>query len=171
MTINENKVAVVSYHLTATKDGGNEELVEKTDAEHPFAFIYGVSSLLPDFEKNLLNKKAGDKFDFKVKAIDGYGNVEQEYIINIDRQAFIVDGNFDSERVKIGNDIEMHDAEGNKLIGRVLELTDAHVRMDFNHPLAGNDLHFVGEIIEVREATEEEMDHGHVHGKGGHHHH
>lgn len=171
MTITENKVAVVSYHLTASKDGGNEELVEKTDAEHPFAFIYGVSSLLPDFEQNLLNKKAGDKFDFKVKAIDGYGIVEQDYIINIDKQAFIVDGNFDAQRVQIGNDIEMHDAEGNRLVGRVLEISEKHVRMDFNHPLAGNDLHFVGEIIEVRDATSEELDHGHVHGKGGHHHH
>jgi FKBP-type peptidyl-prolyl cis-trans isomerase SlyD len=171
MTITENKVAVVSYHLTSSKDGGKENLVEQTDAEHPFAFIYGVSSLLPDFEQNLLNKKAGEKFDFRVKAIDGYGNVEQDYIINIDRQAFVVDGEFDDNRVKIGNDIEMHDAEGNRLVGRVLEITDKHVKMDFNHPLAGNDLHFVGEILEVRDATSEELEHGHVHGKGGHHHH
>ncbi|MBK6520945.1 MAG: hypothetical protein IPG08_00680 [Sphingobacteriaceae bacterium] len=57
MTITENKVAVVSYHLTASKNGGTEELIEQTDAEHPFAFIFGMSSLLPDFEQNLLNKK------------------------------------------------------------------------------------------------------------------
>jgi FKBP-type peptidyl-prolyl cis-trans isomerase SlyD len=171
MTISENKVAVVSYHLTASKDGGKEELIEQTDADHPFAFIYGVSSLLPDFEQNLLDKKAGDKFDFHVKAVDGYGTVQEDYIINIDKAAFIVDGNFDTQRVFVGNDIEMHDAEGNKLIGHVLDVTDAHVRMDFNHPLAGNDLHFVGEIIEVRDASAEELEHGHVHGKGGHHHH
>ena len=171
MTITENKVAVVSYHLTASENGGEEELVEQTDAEHPFAFIYGVSSLLPDFEKNLLNKKAGDKFDFRVKAAEGYGIVEKDYIIQIDKQAFIVDGNFDSERVFIGNDIEMHDAEGNQLVGRVLEIEEAHVKMDFNHPLAGHDLHFVGEVIEVRDASLEELEHGHVHGKGGHHHH
>ncbi len=57
MTITENKVAIVNYHLTASKNGGAEELVEQTDAEHPFAFIFGVSSLLPDFEKNLAGKK------------------------------------------------------------------------------------------------------------------
>ncbi len=171
MTITENKVAVVSYHLTASKNGGTEELIEQTDADHPFAFIYGMSSLLPDFEQNLLNKKVGDKFDFRVNAADGYGIVEQDYIIDIDKQAFIVDGKFDTQRVFVGNDIEMHDAEGNKLIGRVLNISDAHVKMDFNHPLAGNDLHFVGEILEVREASAEELDHGHVHGKGGHHHH
>lgn len=171
MTISENKVAVVSYHLTASKNGGAEELIEQTDAEHPFAFIYGVSSLLPDFEKNLLNKKVGDKFDFRVKAENGYGIVENDYIINIDKQAFIVDNQFDNARVFVGNDIEMHDAEGNQLVGRVLEISEAHVRMDFNHPLAGHDLHFVGEVVEVRDATGEELDHGHVHGKGGHHHH
>jgi len=171
MTITENKVAVVSYHLTASKNGAAEELIEQTDAEHPFAFIYGVSSLLPDFEKNLLEKKVGDKFDFRVKAESGYGNVENDYIINIDKQAFIVDDKFDDVRVFIGNDIEMHDAEGNQLVGKVLEISDAHVRMDFNHPLAGHDLHFVGEVVEVRNATDEELDHGHVHGKGGHHHH
>lgn len=171
MTISENKVAVVSYHLTASKNGGAEELVEQTDAEHPFAFIYGVSSLLPDFEKALDGKQAGDKFDFHIKAESGYGNVEADYIINIDKQAFLIDGKFDNERVFVGNDIEMHDAEGNQLVGRVIEIAEAHVRMDFNHPLAGHDLHFVGQVMEVREASEEELDHGHVHGKGGHHHH
>lgn len=170
MTITENKVAVVSYHLTASKNGSDEELIEQTDAEHPFAFIYGVSSLLPDFEKNLLDKKVGDKFDFRVKAENGYGIVENDYIVNIDKQAFIVDDQFDNARVFVGNDIEMHDAEGNQLVGKVLEISEAHVRMDFNHPLAGHDLHFVGEVVEVRNATDEELDHGHVHGKGGHHH-
>jgi FKBP-type peptidyl-prolyl cis-trans isomerase SlyD len=170
MTISENKVAVVNYHLTASKNGGAEELVEQTTPEHPFAFIYGVSSLLPDFEKALAGKQSGDKFDFHVKANEAYGNEEADYVINIDRQAFMVDGKFDEERVFIGNDIQMHDAEGNQLIGRVLEIEEAHVRMDFNHPLAGQDLHFVGEVIEVRDATEEELDHGHVHGAGGHHH-
>jgi FKBP-type peptidyl-prolyl cis-trans isomerase SlyD len=170
MTISENKVAVVNYHLTASKNGGAEELVEQTSPEHPFAFIYGVSSLLPDFEKALEGKKAGDKFDFHIKAEEAYGSEEADYVINIDRQAFMVDGKFDEERVFIGNDIQMHDAEGNQLIGRVLEIEEAHVRMDFNHPLAGQDLHFVGEVLEVRDATEEELDHGHVHGAGGHHH-
>lgn len=170
MTISENKVAVVNYHLSASKDGGAEVLIEQTSPDHPFAFIYGVSSLLPDFEKALANKKTGDKFDFHIKASEAYGNVESDYIINIDRQAFYVDGNFDSNRVFVGNDIEMHDAEGNQLIGRVIEVEEAHVRMDFNHPLAGQDLHFVGEVMEVREATQEELEHGHVHGPGGHHH-
>ncbi|MGE0566387.1 MAG: peptidylprolyl isomerase [Bacteroidia bacterium] len=170
MKISENKVAIVQYNLSASENGGVEQLVEQTTDEHPFTFIYGVSELLPEFEKNLENKEKGDKFDFHIKADNAYGKVEQDYIINIQREAFIVDGNFDDKRVKEGNDIEMHDADGNRLIGKVLSVEEKHVRMDFNHPLAGQDLHFVGEILEVREATSEELDHGHVHGPGGHHH-
>ena len=64
----------------------------------------------------------------------------------------------------------MMDDDGNQMYGLVLEVTDAHVAMDFNHPLAGNDLHFIGEVLEVREASKEELDHGHVHGEHGHHH-
>ncbi len=170
MTITQNKVAVVNYHLSASKNGQAEELVEQTSAEHPFAFIFGVSQLLPEFEKNIHQKKAGDSFDFHINAVNAYGLVEEDYIINIQKEAFEVDGKFDSARVFVGNDIEMHDNEGNKLIGKVLEISDNHVRMDFNHPLAGFDLHFVGEVLEVRDASPEELDHGHVHGKGGHHH-
>jgi len=170
MTITKNKVAVVNYHLSASKNGEEEQLVEQTSSEHPFAFIYGLSQLLPDFEKNIENKKVGDKFDFKIAAASAYGLVENDYIINIQKNAFEVDGKFDTARVFVGNDIEMNDADGNKLIGKVIEVQDNHVRMDFNHPLAGFDLHFVGEVLEVRDASSEELDHGHVHGKGGHHH-
>lgn len=64
----------------------------------------------------------------------------------------------------------MRDQEGNPLMGIVKEITDAYVKMDFNHPLAGFDLHFMGEVLEVRDASQEELDHGHVHGPHGHHH-
>ncbi|MGZ3884036.1 MAG: FKBP-type peptidyl-prolyl cis-trans isomerase [Bacteroidia bacterium] len=170
MKINKGKVASVNYHLTANKDNGPEELVEQTSVERPFVFLYGVGQLLPDFEANLDEKSKGDKFDFRVKADKGYGLVEKDYIVNVNREAFVVDGKFDDERIKVGEDIQMHDQDGNQLIGRVMEITGDHVTMDFNHPLAGFDLHFVGEVLDVREATAEELEHGHVHGPGGHHH-
>lgn len=170
MKISNEKAVSVNYHLTAHKDNGPEELIEQTSVERPFVFLYGFGQLLPDFEANLDGKSKGDKFDFRIKAEKGYGQVEQDYIVNVDRQAFMVDGKFDSERVKVGEDIQMHDQDGNQLIGKVLEITDQHVKMDFNHPLAGYDLHFVGEVLDVRQATKEEIEHGHVHGPGGHHH-
>jgi FKBP-type peptidyl-prolyl cis-trans isomerase SlyD len=171
MTISEDKVVSVNYYLTANKGDAPEELVEETSKEHPFVFLYGFGGVLPEFESNLKGKKAGDKFDFKISSANGYGNYEKDYVVKIDRAAFIVDGKFDDSRVKPGQDIEMSDAEGNPLIGKVIEISENHVEMDFNHPLAGYELHFIGEVLDVREASQEELDHGHVHGPGGHHHH
>ena len=170
MKIADNKAVSVNYHLTASKNNGPEELVEQTSNEHPFVFLFGFGQLLPDFEAALEGKQAGDKFDFRIAAANGYGLVEQDYVVKVNKQAFIVDGKFDDSRVKVGEDIAMHDQDGNQLIGKVMEIAEAHVTMDFNHPLAGYDLHFVGEVLEVRDATPEELDHGHVHGPHGHHH-
>ncbi|MCW3078551.1 MAG: slyD [Bacteroidetes bacterium] len=171
MQVSENKVVSVSYNLTASQDKGPEELIEQTSADRPFTFLVGFGGVLPDFETNLATKQKGDKFDFKIKAEKAYGVFEKDYIVKVDKVAFMVDGKFDDSRVKEGEDIEMNDAEGNQLVGRVLEITDSVVEMDFNHPLAGFDLHFIGEVLDVRDATKEELEHGHVHGPGGHHHH
>lgn len=170
MTISEDKAVSVDYYLTASKDNAPEELIEQTSKEHPFVFLCGYGSVLPDFENSLIGKQKGDKFDFKISAKNGYGNYEKEYVVKIDRAAFEIDGKFDDVRVKVGQDLEMSDSEGNPLVGKVLTINDKEVEMDFNHPLAGFDLHFTGEVLDVREATPEELDHGHVHGPGGHHH-
>lgn len=170
MKISEDKVVTVSYTLTANKDNQPEELIEQTTDEHPFAFLFGFGGVLPDFESNLAEKQKGDRFDFKINAESGYGKFEQDYVVKVDKAAFMVDGKFDDSRVKVGKDLEMNDAEGNRLIGKVLEITDAYVEMDFNHPLAGYNLHFTGEVKDVRDASQEELEHGHVHGPGGHHH-
>jgi len=170
MHISEDKAVTVSYYLTASKNGEPEELIEQTTADKPFVFLFGFGGVLPDFETNLSGKKKGDKFDFKIKAPDGYGIFEKDYVVQVNREAFMVDGKFDDSRVKLGEDIEMHDAEGNQLIGKVKQITETFVEMDFNHPLAGYDLHFIGEVLDVRSATAEELEHGHIHGPHGHHH-
>ncbi len=170
MTISNNKVVTVNYHLSSHLNDDAPELVEQTSEENPFVFMFGVGQLLPDFEKNLVDKKAGDKFDFEVTPQNGYGVSDEEMIAKIPKNAFEVDGKFDDERVKEGEELMMNDADGNQLMGFVQEVGDDYVVMDFNHPLADHHLHFVGEVLDVREATAEEMDHGHVHGPGGHHH-
>lgn len=170
MTVSDNKVVSLNYFLTTSINNQPEKLVEQTSPEHPFVFLYGFGGVLPDFETNLNGKQIGEKFDFKISPENGYGIYEKEYVIKIDRSAFIVDGKFDDERVKVGRDLEMRDADGNPLTGNIIDITDAHVEMDFNHPLAGHELHFIGEVLDVREATQEELDHGHVHGPHGHHH-
>lgn len=170
MTIAEDKVVSLNYYLTGSKNSAAEELIEQTTNEQPFVFLFGFGGVLPDFESNLNGKKKGDKFDFKVSAENGYGKHDSNYVVKLERGIFEVDGKFDDARVKVGQDVEMNDADGNLLIGRVLSINDTNVEMDFNHPLADYELHFIGEVLDVRAATDEELAHGHVHGEHGHHH-
>jgi FKBP-type peptidyl-prolyl cis-trans isomerase SlyD len=168
MTVGQNKVVSVNYTLKNKKTG---EQVEQTSKEHPFVFIFGIGGLLPDFESNLSGKNPGDKFDFFIDAAAGYGARHEDHVVMIPVDAFKgEDGKLDSENVKVGVTLPMVDNEGNRMYGQVLEINDEFVKMDFNHPLAGEDLHFAGEILDVREATPDELAHGHVHGEHGHHH-
>lgn len=171
MMIEKNKVVSVNYHLTVKEEDGKESLVEKTDTDHPFVFLYGAGGLIEAFEQNLKGKKVGDTFDFYIDSKNGYGDRDEDHVVNIPIEAFKgEDGSMDNEMVKVGETLPMVDNTGHRMQGVVEEVTDEYVRMDFNHPLAGEELHFVGEVLEVRNATDEEMAHGHVHGPGGHHH-
>lgn len=172
MKAEKNKVVTVNYTLsTFEQEGMPETTVEETNAEHPFVFLYGSGDLLEDFESALANKVKGDKFDFGIAYERGYGPVHVDHIVNVPLEAFKdKEGNIDDEMVYVGNVLPMQDHEGNHLQGLVSEITDVHVKMDFNHPLAGKNLHFIGEILDIRPASLEELSHGHVHGPGGHHH-
>jgi FKBP-type peptidyl-prolyl cis-trans isomerase SlyD len=168
MIIENNKVVSVNYKLSIK---GTDEQVEQTSKEHPFVFIFGTGSLLEDFENNLRGKKAGDTFDFFIEHSRGYGVRDEQHVVMISIEAFLnEDGKFDAENIKVGVTLPMVDNDGNRLYGQVLEITAEHVKMDFNHPLAGQDLHFKGEVLDIRAATPDELAHGHVHGEHGHHH-
>ncbi len=172
MNITKSSVVTLSYSLKVrTSESPKERHVEETTPERPFVFIYGAGMLLPDFEKNLTNKKTGDKFNFFVAAENGYGVKNEKYIMNIPIDSFKnAEGALDLNEIKAGNVLTMNDDKDNQMQGTIVEVTPEHVRMDFNHPLAGHELHFTGEVLDVRAATEEELEHGHVHGPGGHHH-
>jgi len=168
MIIEKNSVVSVNYLLSLKETG---EKVEETSKENPFVFIFGTGGLLEDFEGNLQGKKIGDPFDFFVDHKRGYGVRDEQHLVMIPIEAFLgEDGTFDKENVKVGVTLPMVDNEGNRLYGQVMEISPENVKMDFNHPLAGKDLHFKGEVLEVRKATEDELAHGHVHGEHGHHH-
>lgn len=168
MVIENNKVVSVNYNLSLKATG---EQVEQTSKEHPFVFLFGAGGLLEDFENNLKGKKAGDTFDFFIEHARGYGVRDEQHVVMIPIAAFLgEDGNLDAENVKVGVTLPMVDNDGNRLYGKVEEITSEFVKMDFNHPLAGKDLHFKGEILEIRAASEDEIAHGHVHGEHGHHH-
>ena len=168
MVIEQNSVVSVNYTLCEKASG---KQVEQTSKEHPFQFIFGTGGLLEDFENNLRGKKVGDTFDFFIEHSRGYGKRDEQHVVQIPLEAFQdEDGKFDHENVKVDVTLPMQDNEGNRLYGKVIDINTEHVKMDFNHPLAGTDLHFTGEVLEIRAATADELAHGHVHGEHGHHH-
>ena len=170
MIIENRTVVTVNYRLTV-RENEREVEVEKTDPAQPFVFLFGVSKLLPDFEKNLAGKSPGDTFDFVISAENGYGKRDDKNVIHIPIETFADEsGDTDPEMLEIGKVLPMMDNAGNKYHGKIMEVNDEDVLMDFNHPLADRELHFSGEVADVRLATLEELQHGHVHGPGGHHH-
>ncbi|MFN3402529.1 MAG: peptidylprolyl isomerase [Cytophagaceae bacterium] len=170
MKIEKNKVVSVSYNMQAKDQNGETHLQESVDAQQPMVFIFGMSGLPEKFEAELDGKKTGEKFDFTISYEEGYGDFEEEAVVTLSKDIFKIDGKFDDQRFQPGTVVPMQDSEGNHLRGRIVEVGAADLVVDFNHPLAGLDLEFKGEVVEIREATPEEIDHGHVHGPGGHHH-
>jgi FKBP-type peptidyl-prolyl cis-trans isomerase SlyD len=168
MQITPNTVVSLNYKLSNHHTG---EKIEETSVENPLVFLFGVQSMIPEFEQQIAGKIKGDKVSFSITAENAYGTYQDEQVAMIPANIFHnEDGKFDSEFFFIGATIPMSDNEGNHLRGKILEITDENVKMDFNHPLAGTDLLFDVEVLEVREATTDEIDHGHVHGEHGHHH-
>jgi FKBP-type peptidyl-prolyl cis-trans isomerase SlyD len=167
--ISENKVVSLHYRL---KDSNKEgDIIEETFGDKPLVFIYGVGSMIPKFEEKIEGKGKGDHLEFEIAASEAYGERDEEAILDLPIDLFKVEGTLDMEMLSVGNVLPMQDNEGNKMDGIIVDVTEDHITMDFNHPMAGTDLYFEIEIIDIREATSDEISHGHVHGEGGHHHH
>jgi len=166
MLVEDKTVVSLTYELRENNEQGN--LIQKVDESRPFSFLFGSGNVIKGFEENLQGKQEGDNFSFEVAQSDAYGPVRQEAILELGREVFnLEDKAKEEEMLQPGNMIPMRDQNGNPLEGKVMEVSDEKVKMDFNHPLAGVDLHFSGVVLNVREATNEEVSHGHVHGEGG----
>jgi FKBP-type peptidyl-prolyl cis-trans isomerase SlyD len=163
MKIAPNTVVRVNYHLHANLPDQAKKHVESTDAEQPFVFLFGAGNLIAGFERHLEGLSAGDKFDFSLEASEGYGEQDNDAVITLPIDIFKVDNAIDFDVLKVGNVLPMSDDQGNTMNGKVLSFDTEMVKMDFNHPLAGQTLHFSGEVADVRQASEEEIAHGHVH--------
>ena len=168
MKITQNSVVSLKYTLANNQTG---EKIEETNESNPLVFLYGVGSLIPEFEQNLDGLVANDTFDFAIKAENAYGMPSDANFAVIPLSVFFDEkGEFVAEMFPVGAMIPMSDNDGNHLHGKVLKVDEENITMDFNPPLAGVDLHFTGTVLEVRDATTEEIEHGHVHGAHGHHH-
>lgn len=159
--ITKNKFVTVSYELRTEKDG---EVLETAGADSPLEFIYGQGQTLEFFEMNLLEKKEGDKFDFKIPAANAYGEFSEDMVVDLPKDIF---SEVEESEMVIGNVLPMMDSMGRRLRGKIESIGEDEVRVNLNHPMAGKDLYFKGEVLGVRDASEEEIEALHAHKCGG----
>ena len=155
LEISKHSMVKLTYDLRI--DDENGEVVEQATEEKPLQFLYGAGVMLPKFETHLAGLKEGEPFTIRLSKNDAYGDVNQDAIVELPKNVFLVDGKFDDELIAVGQTVPMMSSNGQRLNGLVLEVNDDSVKMDFNHPLAGEDLHFAGKVLEVREATQDEV--------------
>lgn len=165
MKISKNTVVSLAYELRNGDAQG--EVLELVNHNEPFIFLFNGGYLLPDFEKSIEGLTTGDKFNFTISAENAYGQHDPDSVAELPIDIFIIDGELAADMLKIGNLVPLRNEEGHVVEGVIVQIEDDYVVMDFNHPLAGIDLCFSGRVIDVREATESELAHGHVHGPGG----
>lgn len=154
---------VVTMHYTLQLSDG--QVVDTSEGSDPLAYLHGAGNIVPGLEKALEGKSAGDTLAVTVEPDEGYGTRHEEAVQQVPRQAFPPDA-----ELREGLQFQATDPDGHPVMGRIAELEGDQVTVDFNHPLAGETLKFEIEVVDVRAATDEEKDHGHVHGPGGHAH-
>ena len=155
MQITKDKVAAI--HYTLRDSSGN--ILDSSQGRDPLYYLHGAQNLIPGMEEGLEGRQPGDHFQLYVSPDKGYGTRDPRLIEVVPRQAF------GSQNIEVGMQFQTND-------GQVVTVTDVNpdsVTVDANHPLADQDLHFDVEVIAVRDATLDELSHGHVHGPGGHH--
>ncbi len=162
MNIKPNSVVALTYDLYTTKDG-EKVFVEQATQENPLVFLYGVGMMLPKFEQHLSGLTVGDSYDFELTAVDAYGEKDENAITELPIDMFS-----GTDMPQVDSVLPLQDNQGNQFRARVTGITDNAVIVDLNHPMAGQDLHFKGVILNVREATKNELAHGHAHGIDGH---
>ena len=152
---------VVSMEYTLKVDG---EVLDTSEGVGPLQFLAGYDNIVPGLEREMIGMKIGESKDVVVTPEDGYGEFDDEAFMDVPRSEFPTD-----MEIEEGVELSVTDEDGKNQYARIESLTDESVRLDFNHPLAGAELHFSVKVIALREPTKEELDHGHVHEEGHHH--
>jgi FKBP-type peptidyl-prolyl cis-trans isomerase SlyD len=160
MQISTHKV--VHFHYTLTNDDG--DVLDTSRGHDPLAYIQGLGSIIPGLENAMAGRSVGDRFKVSIPPEEGYGSFQEDRVQSVPRSAF--EG---VDELLPGMQFQAQSDEGAVLV-TVIDIRDDLVLLNGNHPMAGMNLNFDVEVTEVREATHEELDHGHVHGAGGHHH-
>ncbi len=160
MQIAERTVA--SFHYTLTNDAGT--VIDASGGAEPLSYLHGVGNIVPGLEKAMEGRSAGDKFDVKVSPEEGYGVPNEMLVQVVPSEAFQ-----GVDEVEVGMQFQAQTPQG-AISVVIAKIEDGMVTVDGNHPLAGQNLNFAIEVVDVREASLEEVTHGHVHGAGGHNH-
>ena len=155
------KDRIVSFHYTVSEQG--QEPLESSDGRDPLVILVGHGNIIPGLEKAMEGREAGDKFEVDVVAADAYGEKRDGLSQRVPKKYF------KDVRLEPGMQAVLQTNFGPRAV-TIQKVGMSVVDVDLNHPMAGKDLHFAIEIVEVREASAEEVEHGHVHGDGGHHH-
>lgn len=153
---------VVHFHYTLTNDEG--EVLDSSEDHEPLAYIHGMGNIIPGLENALAGREIGDRFQVTIPPEEGYGLRDDELVQAVPRSAFQ-----GVSQIEPGMQFHAESAEGMQLV-TVVEVLGDEIILDGNHPMAGMTLNFDVEVTEIRDASPEEIDHGHVHGPGGHHH-
>ena len=161
MQIGNNKVVSIHYQLKDDKG----HVLDSSFGKDPLVYIHGTGHLISGLEKKLNDKKVSDKIEAIIAPEDAYGMYNDEAVHQVPLSGFEGD-----EELKIGMQVQMQSNQGVS-IAEVTKIEGDQVTLDMNHPLAGMELHFEVEVLDIRDASKEELEHGHVHGPGGHHHH
>ena len=160
MNIEKDKVVSIDYTLT----NDNGEVLDSSSGREPLAYLHGNGGLIPGLEKELDGKVKGDKLVAIIAPDQAYGMRTEELVQEIPLENFD-----DASEIKIGAQFQVQNGD-HVHIATITAIGDKSATVDMNHPLADETLHFDVEVMDVREPTKEEMEHGHVHGAGGHHH-
>ena len=163
MKIEKDRVVRFHYTVSEAVDGAAGEAVESSRDRQPLAILVGHGNIIPGLENALDGREAGDSFGVAVAAADAYGERRDGMTQRVPKK------HFGERRLSPGDQVVLNTNFGPRAV-TVAKVGMSVVDVDLNHPMAGKDLHFDVEVLEVREATPEEIEHGHVHGDGGHHH-
>ncbi len=155
--------AVVSIHYELADESG--EIIDSSKGGDPLTYLHGNQNLIPGLERELEGRETGDELDVRIEPQDAYGEVNDQLIKQVPRSAF--EG---VDQIEPGMQFQATNNDGAVQQITVIEAGEDQVTIDANHPLAGVTLFFSVKVGDIREATAEELDHGHVHGPGGHHH-
>lgn len=153
---------VVHIHYTLTSNDGDE--LDSSRGQEPLAYIHGMGNIIPGLENALQGRVVGDRFSVTIEPEDAYGPFLEDRVQAVPKNAF--EG---ADEIVPGMRFHAQTTEGN-IVVTVVDVKGDEVLLDANHPMAGMTLNFDVEVTGVRDATAEELDHGHVHGAGGHHH-